>query len=307
MAACPRKRLTMRGRGRVPRLGHSDSGSGSRGSSPCPAASTDIGGRRLDEASPRPRRRISTAHPQPVELLASAPAEPPGQRAEPSEEVAVDLGDPLQGDGLTLLLLERLPDGPLFDQLTPGSAHVVGEHDHRLRGGLHLRPTVVAKADGPAAELLDLAVVHPARIFASPRAESHPFETCLPKFVVQGFFGLGVLLIERHTNVPRGGCGSRVAEIIEAAGRFTSDGRPGAEYGIFLCECMRSACRNRLRLRNRAYQAIAAHPARFLIAPGHESRDLEQVVECHDEYAVVQIRSARRHLRAVSDPDDPTS
>jgi hypothetical protein len=86
--------------------------------------------------------------------------------------------------------------------------------------------------------------------------------------------------------------------VAETAARRFDDGRRRTGYGIFLCECMRRACRDRLRVRNSEYQAIAAHPARFLVAVGHEDLDHELVVDERGDYLVVQMRRAR-HLRAV--------
>jgi len=63
---------------------------------------------------------------------------------------------------------------------------------------------------------------------------------------------------------------------------------PEAEVEVgFVCECSDEACIERLRVARAAYEAVRAHPRRFLVVPGHETA-VERVVEHHAGYLVVE-------------------
>jgi hypothetical protein len=47
----------------------------------------------------------------------------------------------------------------------------------------------------------------------------------------------------------------------------------------FLCECSNADCAQRVSLTLRQYEGIRARPLRFVIAEGHETPDIERVVE----------------------------
>ena len=61
-------------------------------------------------------------------------------------------------------------------------------------------------------------------------------------------------------------------------------------YADWVCECATETCTAPARLTVAEYQAIRAHPARFLVAPGddHVVPDVERVVERHERYWVVE-------------------
>jgi hypothetical protein len=56
----------------------------------------------------------------------------------------------------------------------------------------------------------------------------------------------------------------------------------------FLCECGDASCTQPITMSIAEYEALRAHPTRFVIVPGHEFPDLERVVEQNDRYAVVE-------------------
>jgi len=90
-------------------------------------------------------------------LLCGLRADPPRKRgADAPKKIAVDR----RRFRRRLSSLERLADHPLLPELAAGGAHVVGEHEDRFRGGFHLGPGVVGKADRPPPQLLHLGVVH---------------------------------------------------------------------------------------------------------------------------------------------------
>jgi hypothetical protein len=86
----------------------------------------------------------------------------------------------------------------------------------------------------------------------------------------------------------------------EANEEIERDAREDGERGIsreeteleFFCACGHPDCDTKLLLTLATYEAATSKPNRFVIAPGHEHPQLEQVVEAHDTYAVVEKRTA---------------
>lgn len=56
----------------------------------------------------------------------------------------------------------------------------------------------------------------------------------------------------------------------------------------FLCECVRTDCLDRITLALREYEDVRAHPAHFVLVPGHERPDLEYVVAAGEGWVVVE-------------------
>jgi len=57
-----------------------------------------------------------------------------------------------------------------------------------------------------------------------------------------------------------------------------------------LCECGVPTCLEQLDVRVDDYERVRSTPTLFLIKPGHEHDDLEEVIEEHDGYHVVRKR-----------------
>jgi hypothetical protein len=66
------------------------------------------------------------------------------------------------------------------------------------------------------------------------------------------------------------------------------DRRFGVGASAFVCECADDKCVMRLSVARDAYTAARSSPRRFLVAPGHEDPTLENVVERHDGFFVVE-------------------
>ena len=69
----------------------------------------------------------------------------------------------------------------------------------------------------------------------------------------------------------------------------------------FFCECSRWDCQARLELSAHEYAAVREHPARFLVLPGHETPEVEEVVERYRGYDVVEKRGEAAALVAAYD------
>ena len=53
--------------------------------------------------------------------------------------------------------------------------------------------------------------------------------------------------------------------------------RFGGDDASFVCECDDPPCTDRVRATLAEYEAVRADGARFLVAPGHENREVEEV------------------------------
>jgi hypothetical protein len=56
----------------------------------------------------------------------------------------------------------------------------------------------------------------------------------------------------------------------------------------FLCECGSRECMEIVQLPLEVYQDARAHPARFVILPGHKQLDSEAVIDETDDYLVIE-------------------
>jgi hypothetical protein len=70
----------------------------------------------------------------------------------------------------------------------------------------------------------------------------------------------------------------------------------------FVCECGRLGCNELIRLSRAEYERVRSNARRFAIVPGHDLPGVEDVVERHDGYAVIE-----KHADAddVVKPTDP--
>jgi hypothetical protein len=70
----------------------------------------------------------------------------------------------------------------------------------------------------------------------------------------------------------------------------------------FVCECGRPRCTQAIELTVTEYESVRRDSRQFVIVSGHEIRDVEDVVELTDRYAVV-----RKHPEAwdIAERTDP--
>jgi hypothetical protein len=76
----------------------------------------------------------------------------------------------------------------------------------------------------------------------------------------------------------------------------------GLEQVDFMCECAEESCTQVLRLPAQEYERIRSEPTHFLVLPGHKVADVEDVVQRHDEYLVVEKHEATEQQVAAADP-----
>jgi hypothetical protein len=75
----------------------------------------------------------------------------------------------------------------------------------------------------------------------------------------------------------------------------------GAE---FLCECGRPDCSAKVRLPVSEYDAVRAHPRRFVCAPGHVTPAIETIVEEAESHLVVEKGGRAGELAEATNPRD---
>lgn len=90
----------------------------------------------------------------------------------------------------------------------------------------------------------------------------------------------------------------RVVEIDRA------HGVPAGEIATFVCECSDSTCLARVALSVSAYEEVRANPTRFVLVPGHETPEIEHVVERHEGYVVVEKIGKAAEVAREHDPRD---
>ena len=74
---------------------------------------------------------------------------------------------------------------------------------------------------------------------------------------------------------------------------------PAEEESEFLCACGRASCEATVSLSVDEFERAHSSDDRFVVALGHEVPDIENVVERHDRYLVVEKKPGYK-------PDDVT-
>jgi hypothetical protein len=78
----------------------------------------------------------------------------------------------------------------------------------------------------------------------------------------------------------------RIAAADERAAGWAGDDQQFA----FQCECGKSGCEGQVLMTLREYERVRSQRDRFAVVPGHETVDIEQVVERDDGYVIVDKR-----------------
>jgi len=82
-------------------------------------------------------------------------------------------------------------------------------------------------------------------------------------------------------------------------------GTRGAGAAVFVCECGKLGCNATVELTIAEYEEVRSGFERFLVIPGHQLEEIEEVVERYDDYLVVAKRDGRAvAIAAVTDDRD---
>jgi hypothetical protein len=75
-----------------------------------------------------------------------------------------------------------------------------------------------------------------------------------------------------------------------------------AEPVDFLCECARDTCAESVPLRGDEYERVRAVAERFIVRPRHTEPEIENVVERHADYWVVEKIGEAAEVAERTDP-----
>lgn len=90
-------------------------------------------------------------------------------------------------------------------------------------------------------------------------------------------------------------------EVNEQVRRLNERSDQTTESADFVCECSLDTCAERVQVPLRSYEAVRAHPRRFIVLPGHDN-DFEHIVERSDGYCVVEKEGVAAQIAERNDP-----
>jgi hypothetical protein len=90
----------------------------------------------------------------------------------------------------------------------------------------------------------------------------------------------------------------RINEGIETAVWEGEGNSPDA----FLCECGRPECHDVVHLTLGDYERVRQGPRQFMVYPGHEDLELENVVGANSDYLVVEKKDEAGRVAEAEDP-----
>ena len=70
----------------------------------------------------------------------------------------------------------------------------------------------------------------------------------------------------------------------------------------FVCECGSAGCAATVQLTIGEYEQVRANPAQFVVVPGHQIPEVEDVVEQHERYDVVRKHDHEAQIAIETDP-----
>ena len=79
-------------------------------------------------------------------------------------------------------------------------------------------------------------------------------------------------------------------------------GRPEGDLAGFVCECGDPACDETVRVALPEYESVRADSQLFVVLPGHDASDVEDVVSEGDGYVVVRKHEDAAEIVEQSDP-----
>ncbi|MFL5897109.1 MAG: hypothetical protein ACJ76D_01385 [Solirubrobacterales bacterium] len=99
----------------------------------------------------------------------------------------------------------------------------------------------------------------------------------------------------------------RRAAVAEVNGRRVNEAiEPRGRAAVLVCECGHLGCNETIEMSVAGYEAVRTSFDRFLVLPGHEIEEVDEVVERHPGYLVVVKREPdARDLARASDERSP--
>lgn len=72
---------------------------------------------------------------------------------------------------------------------------------------------------------------------------------------------------------------------------------------VLVCECGDGACAEQITMATAAYEELRSDATQFVIVPGHEVPDVEELIATYEEYAIV--RKSHGTPRQIAEATDP--
>ena len=79
-------------------------------------------------------------------------------------------------------------------------------------------------------------------------------------------------------------------EVNENIARSEEDMDSVSDSFAIFCECSKEECTTHVEILLTEYSQVRDHDHRFIVVPGHEQPEIEQVVESHQDFVVVEKR-----------------
>ena len=77
---------------------------------------------------------------------------------------------------------------------------------------------------------------------------------------------------------------------------------PADSEALYFCECSRLECREKVPLTRWVYETVRSRPEWFLVVPGHEVPDLEEVVRRGDMHWIIEKPDVVGDITHGTDP-----
>jgi hypothetical protein len=74
-----------------------------------------------------------------------------------------------------------------------------------------------------------------------------------------------------------------------------------------LCECANPDCTERIQIATAEYAAVRSDSRQFVVVPGHEFVDVEEVVTRNDRFEIVRKTGVAGEFAELLDSDTPPS
>jgi hypothetical protein len=84
----------------------------------------------------------------------------------------------------------------------------------------------------------------------------------------------------------------------------SDDGADAGDPIDFVCECSSASCMKVVTVSGAEYEAVREHASTFIVAPGHEEPEIEDVIVSHSGFSVVEKRGEAAQVAADTDPRD---
>ena len=107
-------------------------------------------------------------------------------------------------------------------------------------------------------------------------------------------------MTDRHRRIAENE--SRFREINERLEKDLKRIPDDGESADFVCECGSAGCADPVALLRDEYEHVRADPLTFVVVPGHELPDVEDVLFSGDRYAIVRKHATTAPLVEDTDP-----